>query len=130
MTPDEVADLVRLEADARDLVVGPVVQHQGRVWIWLSAAHPAGRTAIFDTDGVERFSLSLDDFRWPEFAYDEQGQGGVIRDLVELASVHLFGHTRMRPVRRFRRTVPSLEVPWKGTAYVLTRHRCRPVRDR
>jgi len=102
------------EADARDLVVEPVVHLQGWVQIWLSASHPAGRTAILDTDGVERLSLSLDGFCWHEFEYDEQAQDGTIRDLVELASAHLFGRTTLRVTRRLRRSVPALEVLWQG----------------
>jgi len=129
VTPEEVAALATHESDARDLVVGPVVHHQGWVQIWLSAAHPAGRTAILDTDGVERWSLSLDDFCWHEFEYDEQAQDGTIRDLVELASAHLFGRTTLRVTRRSRRSVPALEVPWQGRMYLLTKHGCRPDLD-
>jgi len=129
VTPEEVAAVARREADARDLAVGPVVHHQGRVQIWLSAAHPAGRTAIIDTDGVERFSASLNDFHWHEFEYDEGAQGETIRELVELASAHLFGRTTLRVTRRLRRSLLALEVPWQGRRYVLTNHGCRSVLD-
>lgn len=128
MTPDEVAAAVQLEADALDLVVGPVVRERDRVKVFLSAAHESGGTAVIESDGVERFSLYLEDFHWPEFAYEEQGQREVIHDLAHLAATHLFGHTRRTSTRRLWRTeLVGLEVPWEGQTYLVTKQGRRPI---
>ena len=124
VTLDELADAAAADAAELDLVVGPVVREGGRVLIYLSAAHPSGRTAVIDTDGGEVFFLLLDDFQWVEFAYDLGTERGVVRELVELAALHLFGHTTERRSRsRWRRTdIPTLEVTWQGTTHLLTKH--------
>jgi hypothetical protein len=121
-----VADAVAADAEELDLVVGPVVREGRRVLIYLSAAHRSGRTAVIETLGGEVFFLLLDDFHWPpEFEYDDLGvQRRVVRELVELAALHLFGHTTEKRSRsRWRRTdIPALEVTWQGTTHLLTKH--------
>lgn len=124
MTPEEVADAVAAAADEFDLVEGPIVREGGRICIYLSAAHSSGRTAVIDTDGLERFSLLLDDFHWPEFEYELDAQRSVLRELVELAATHLFGRTTLTRSRTSwrQRDVPALEVTWHGATYLLTPH--------
>lgn len=113
------------DADAADLdlVVGPVAYEAKRVQVFLSAAHPSGRTAIVDVSGGELFSLLLEEFHWPEFEYVERNQRQVVRELFELAATHLFGHTTLTRSRgrwSRRKESPTLEVPWQGKTYLLT----------
>ena len=118
MTPSDAADAVAAEAVDRDLVVGPVVMDGSRVVIYLSAAHRSGRTAVIETDGAERLSLVLDDFRWPGFAYEAGAQSDALREVVALAAMHLFGHTKMtRRARSWpRRDAAAFERTWQGTS--------------
>lgn len=122
MTPEEVATAVQTEADALDLVVGPVVLDGGRVMVHLSAAHASGGTAIIESNGVELFSLYMEEFHWPEFAYEEADQQRVIQELARLAATHLFGRTKFRTARRLWRSERvGLEVPWDGKTYLVTK---------
>jgi hypothetical protein len=125
---EEVVTAVQLEADALDLVVGPVVQDGGWVKVFLTTAHASGGTAIIESDGVERFSLHMEEFHWPEFAHEEQDQHEVIRDLARLAATHLFGHTKVRTERRrWRSDRIGLEVPWDGRTYLVTKRGIKPI---
>lgn len=109
------------EATAHDLVVGPVIHQRDEVDIWLSAAHESGGTARIRTNGVELFSLYLEDYHWPEFAYEESDQEQVLRELVSLAAVHLLGGTTERTERRrLRKHRVGLVVPWEGKTFMLT----------
>lgn len=119
---------MQLEADALDLVVGPVVREGCRVRLFLSATHESAGAAIIESDGVERFSLYLEDFHWPEFAYEEQVQRQVIHDLARLATLHLFGHTKRTTTRRLWRTeLVGLEVPWEGQTYLVNKQGRTPI---
>jgi hypothetical protein len=128
VTPEDVAAAVQAEADALDLVVGPVVRDGDWVKVYLSAAHASGGTAIIESNGVERFSLHMEEFHWPEFAFEEQDQHQVIRDLARLAATHLFGHTRVRTERRrWRSDRVGLEVQWEGRTYLVTKGGIKPI---
>lgn len=128
MSPEEVEAAVKGEADALDLVVGPVVRETDRVLVYLSAVHESGGTAIIESDGVELFSLYLEDFHWPEFAYEEPDQRRVIHELAQLAATHLFGHTKVRSERRrWRSARTGLEVPWEGKTYLVTKQGRSPI---
>jgi hypothetical protein len=128
MTPEEVAAAVQTAADALDLVVGPVVREGDWVKVYLSAAHPSGGTAIIESNGVERFSLYMEEFHWPEFAYEERDQNDVIRDLARLAATHLFGRTKIRTERRlWRSDRVGLEVPCEDGTFLVTKHGRRPL---
>ena len=116
------------EAEALDLVVGPVARDCDRVKVYLSAAHESGGTAIIESNGVELFSLYLEEFHWPEFAYEENDQRAVIKELTGLAALHLFGGTRFRTKRRrWRSERVGLEVPWEGQTYLVTTRGRGPI---
>lgn len=100
MTPEDVAAVVHIEADAIDLVVGPVVREADRVKVFLSAAQESGGTAAIESNGGELFSLYLEHFHWPHFAYEEDDQRELLRDLVSLAALHLSGGSKLSMVRR------------------------------
>jgi hypothetical protein len=121
MTPEDVAAAVQVEADTLALVVGPVVREADRVKLFLSAAHESGGTAVIESNGVELFSLYLERFHWPHFAHEEDDQRQVIRDLVSLAALHLFGGSKVRSERRrWRAEQDGLEVARQGRTYFVT----------
>lgn len=121
MNLEDVAAAVEQEAENLDLVVGPVARSGDRVTVYLSSAHESGGTAIIESNGVELFSLYLEEFHWPEFAHEENDHPAVIKELVGLAAVHLFGGTRLRTERRrWRSERVGLEVPWEGQIYLVT----------
>jgi hypothetical protein len=128
VTPEDVAAAVQVEAEAPDLVVGPVVRDSYGVQVYLSAAHESFGTAIIDSNGVERFSLYLEQFHWPEFAYQEADQREVISKLARLAALHLFGGTKFRTERRkWRSERVGLEIPWEGRTFLATTKGVRPI---
>ena len=129
VTPEHVAAVVRIEADAVDLVVGPVIREADRVKVFLSAAKESAGAAIIETDGVELFSLYLEQFHWPHFAHEEDDQREVLQDLVSLAALHLSGGSKVRiQRRRWRSEQIGLEIAWQGRTYVLTSNGVRPAR--
>ncbi len=129
MTPEDVAAVVQIEADALDLVVGPVVREVDRVRVFLSAAQESGGTAIIESNGVELFSLYLKQFHWPHFAHEEDDQRQLLRDLVSLAALHLSGGSKSRTERRrWRSEQVGLEIAWQGRTYFVTTKGVRPVR--
>lgn len=128
MTPEEVTNAVQEDADRLDLVVGPAGVKEGRAIVYLSAAHESAGTAIIESNGLELFSLYLDGFHWPEFAYEAADQRRVIHDLTRLAATHLFGQTRFRlERRRWRKERTALEVPWEGKTYLVTNRGRRAI---
>jgi hypothetical protein len=128
VTPEDVAAAVQVEADTRDLVVGPVVREADRVRVSLSAAHESGRTAIIESNGVELFSLYLEQFHWPHFAHEEDDQRQLLRDLVSLAALHLFGGSTSRTERRgWRSEQVGLQIAWQGRTYFVTTKGVRPI---
>lgn len=129
VTPEDVAAVVQTEADALDLVVGPVVREADRVKVFLSAAHESGGTAIIESNGDELFSLYLEQYHWPHFAHEEDDQRQLLRDLVSLAALHLFGGSKVRTERRrWRSEQLGLEIAWQGRTYVVTTKGVRPTR--
>lgn len=119
---------MKTEADALDLVVGPVVREVELVRVFLSAAHESAGTAIIESNGVELFSLYLEQFHWPHFAYEKDDQRQLVRDLVGLAARHLSGGSKIRTERRrWRSEQVGLEIAWQGRTYVLTATGVRPV---
>jgi len=120
----DLGDLVAAiedQATALDLIVGPVVREHHRVKVFLSAAHPSGGTVVIETDGIELFSLYLEEFHWPQFAYDDAGQLELVGELVEQARTHLTGGSRVVQVRRrWRAERSALEVPFRGQTHVVT----------
>lgn len=119
---------MQVEADALDLVGGPVVREADRVRVFLSAAHESGHTAIIESNGVELFSLYPEQFHWPHFAHEEDDQRQLIRDLVSLAALHLFGGSKFRTERRgWRSEQVGLEIAWQGRTYFVTRKGVRPI---
>jgi len=121
--------VVQIEAHALELVVGPVVREADRVRVFLSAAHESGGTAVIESDGVELFSLYLEQFHWPHFAHEEDDQRQLVRDLVSLAALHLSGGSKFRTQRRrWRSERVGLEIAWQGQTYLVTANGVQPVR--
>lgn len=128
VTPEDVAAAVEVEADALDLVVGPVVRETDRVRVFLSAAHESGGTASIESNGVELFSLYLEQFHWPHFAHEDDDQRRLLRDLVSLAALHLFGGSKLRTERRrWSSEQVGLEIAWQGRTYFVNTKGVRPI---